>query len=128
MLVSELAWQVSGRRPHRNLKGMNAMKTILIGAALLLLPATAFAAGHMEKKDAATAMPAATPGDPAMPAAAVPGDAATPAKLPRCSAKIQDSCDQSMTTEKNALSYYPAESRDAGNNKIAGVKAMPKPM
>ena len=128
MLVSELAWQVSGRRPHRNLKGMNAMKTILIGAALLLLPATAFAAGHMEKKDAATAMPAAaaTPGDPAMSAA--PGDPAMPAKLPRCSAKIQDSCDQSMTTEKNALSYYPAESRDAGNNKIAGVKAMPKPM
>lgn len=91
------------------------MKTILIGAALLLLPAAAFANSHMEKKDAATAMPA----DGAM--------AAKP--LPKCTAKVQDSCDQSTTTEKNALTYYPADSRDAGNNKIAGAKAMaPKPM
>lgn len=95
------------------------MKTILIGASLLLMPAATFANSHMEKKD--TAMPAAA--DAAMPADGAM--AGTP--LPKCTAKVQDSCDQSATTEKNALPYYPADSRDAGNNKIAGAKAT-KPM
>lgn len=106
---------------------------ILIAAALLALPVAASANSHMEKKGAA--MPAATPGDPATAAPAAESAvaapmAAAPAALPKCTAKVQDSCDQSTTTEKNALSYYPAESRDAGNNKIAGMRAkpMPKPM
>ena len=84
------------------------MKTmILAAAAALLLPVAALA------QDA----PAAPPADAAM----------APKPLPKCTAKIQDSCDQSATTEKNALNYYPADSRDAGNNKIAG-KRPTKPM
>lgn len=87
------------------------MKSLLI-AALLALPVAAVA------QDAAAPAPA-----PAMDAAAAPKP------LPKCTAKVQDSCDQSTTTEKNALPYYPADSRDAGNNKIAGAKATPpKPM
>ena len=88
------------------------MKHLILTAALALLPAVAIA------QDA-----------PADPAAAPAADAAAPAPaaLPRCTAKVQDSCDQSKTTERNALSYYPADSRDAGNNKIAGKKAA-KPM
>ncbi|WP_185965233.1 hypothetical protein [Glacieibacterium frigidum] len=85
------------------------MKSLLI-AALLALPVAAVA------QDAAAPAPAEAP-------------AAAPAPLPKCTAKVQDSCDQSATTEKNALPYYPADSRDAGNNKIAGAKATPpKPM
>ncbi len=83
------------------------MKHLILTAALAFLPAVAIA------QDA-----------PADPAAA---PAAAPAPLPKCTAKVQDSCDQSTTTEKNALSYYPADSRDAGNNKIAGKRPM-KPM
>ena len=79
----------------------------LIFAAALLLPALAAA------QDAPAAPPAAEP------AIAAPAAPAAPAALPKCTAKVQDSCDQSKTTEKNALAYYPAETRDAGNNKIA---------
>jgi hypothetical protein len=72
------------------------MKHLILTAALALLPAAALA------QDA-----------PAAPAAGAP--------LPKCSAKVTDSCDQSATTEKNALTYYPADSRDAGNNKIGAA-------
>lgn len=89
------------------------MKHLILTAALALLPAVAIA------QDA--------PADPAAAPAAEPAAAPAPAALPKCTAKVQDSCDQSKTTEKNALSYYPADSRDAGNNKIAGKKAA-KPM
>lgn len=81
------------------------MKSLLI-AALLALPVAAVA------QDAAAPMPAME-------------TMAAPQPLPKCTAKVQDSCDQSTTTEKNALPYYPADSRDAGNNKIAGAKAKP---
>ncbi len=82
------------------------MKHLILIAAAALLPTAALA------QDAPAAPPA---------------DAMAAKPLPKCTAKIQDSCDQSKTTEKNALNYYPADSRDAGNNKIAGKKAM-KPM
>lgn len=89
------------------------MKTLIIAAAAaLLLPVAAFA-----QEAPAAAEPAVAP-----------AQAAAPAALPKCTAKIQDSCDQSKTTEKNALNYYPAETRDAGNNKIAGAKASKPPM
>ncbi len=80
------------------------MKHLILTAALMLLPAAAMA------QDA-----------PAAPAAAA-------ASLPKCSAKVQDSCDQSMTTEKNALDHYPADTRDAGNNKIGAPMAKPMMM
>ena len=57
--------------------------------------------------------------------AAVPAAALAQTALPKCTAKLQDSCDQSMTTEKNAIDHYPAETRDAGNNKIGKASAMP---
>jgi|GEM_PF-3318839 len=79
------------------------MKHLILIAAVALLPAAALAQD------------------------APPADAMAAKPLPKCTAKIQDSCDQSMTTEKNALDYYPADSRDAGNNKIAGKRPM-KPM
>lgn len=94
------------------------MKHLILAAALALLPAVAIAQD-------APADPAAAPAADAPAAEAAP--AAAPAALPKCTAKVQDSCDQSKTTERNALSYYPADSRDAGNNKIAGKKAS-KPM
>ena len=81
------------------------MKHLILTAALALLPAAALA------QDAPMA--------PAAPAAGAP--------LPKCSAKITDSCDQSMTTEKNALDHYPADTRDAGNNKIGGAMTMHRP-
>ena len=83
------------------------MKHLILTVALALLPAAAMA------QDA----PAADP------AAAAP--AAAPAALPKCTAKVQDSCDQSKTTEKNALDHYPADKRDAGNNKIGAPAAAP---
>ncbi|WP_419814133.1 hypothetical protein [Glacieibacterium sp.] len=52
--------------------------------------------------------------------------AAAPPALPKCTAKVQDSCDQSKTTEKYALDHYPADKRDAGNNKIGAPAAMPR--
>lgn len=85
----------------------------LIVAALIALPAAAFA------QDAAAPAPMAADAPMAAPMEAKP--------LPKCTAKVQDSCDQSATTEKNALPYYPADSRDADNNKIAGAKPT-KPM
>ncbi len=85
------------------------MKSLLI-AALLALPGAALANSHMEKKAPMAAAPASG--------------------LPKCTAKVQDSCDQSLTTEKNALDHYPAETRDAGNNKIGKMAMAPaaKPM
>jgi hypothetical protein len=66
-----------------------------------------------------------------LPFAAVAQDApaAAPPALPKCTAKVQDSCDQSKTTEKNALDHYPADTRDAGNNKIGATAtaAAPRP-
>lgn len=57
--------------------------------------------------------PAAPPADAAAPAAT---PAAAPmAALPKCTAKVQDSCDQSKTTERNALSGEQADARDARN-------------
>lgn len=82
------------------------MKHLILTAALTLLPA------------AALAQMAPAPAD-------APAAAAAP--LPKCSAKVQDSCDQSKTTEKNALDHYPADTRDAGNNKI-GAPMAAKPM
>ena len=66
----------------------------------------------------------------ALPAAVCAAPMAAPAgALPKCTAKVQDSCDQSMTTEKNAIDHYPADTRDAGNNKIGGMhSAMAMPM
>ena len=81
------------------------MKHLILTAALTLLPAAALAQ--------------MTPAPADAPAAAAP--------LPKCSAKVQDSCDQSKTTEKNALDHYPADTRDAGNNKI-GAPMASKPM
>ena len=81
------------------------IKHFLIGSALLL-PIAALANSHMEKKDAAMPAAAAVAADAAMPAAAAPASA-----LPKCTAKVQDSCDQSKTTEKNALDHYPADTR-----------------
>lgn len=75
------------------------MKHLILTAALALLPAAALAQDAPE---------------PAAPAAG--------AMLPKCTAKVQDSCDQSQTTEKNALDHYPAETRDAGNNKIGATR------
>ena len=71
-------------------------KTFLVSAALLLLPAAV----------AAQMAPAA------------------PGALPKCTAKVQDSCDQSATTEKNAIDYYPADARDAGNFKVGKAAPM----
>jgi hypothetical protein len=81
------------------------MKTlVLAGIAALLLPV-----GVIAQTDPAGA-PAAAPAAPMTP-------------LPKCTAKVRDSCDQSTTTEKNALDHYPADTRDAGNNKIGGATA-----
>ena len=81
------------------------MKHLILTVAFALLPAAAMA----------QADPAAAPEAAA---------AAAPAALPKCSAKVTDSCDQSKTTEKNALDHYPADKRDAGNNKIGAAAPM----
>lgn len=35
--------------------------------------------------------------------------------LPKCTAKVTDSCDQTMTTEKRAMTGEQADARDARN-------------
>ena len=78
------------------------MKHVIFVAALALLPAAALAQN-------------------AAPAAAG-------ASLPMCSAKVQDSCQQGPAQQARALDHYPADKRDAGNNKIgAPMAAMHKP-
>ncbi len=103
-VVSGLVSASSGRGPGKS-KG-TPMKSLFI-VALIALPGAALANSHMEKKTATTVATAPASG------------------LPKCTAKVQDSCDQSMTTEKNALDHYPAETRDADNNKMGKAAMAP---
>ncbi len=50
--------------------------------------------------------------------------------MPKCSATVRDSCDQSMTTEKNAMTAEQAmKSGGVGDRKTGGAAMMPaKPM
>jgi len=52
--------------------------------------------------------------------------------LPKCSATVRDSCDQSMTTERNAMTADQAmKSGGVGDRKTGGAAMMPmgdKPM
>ena len=98
------------------------MKSLLI-VALLALPGVALANSHTEKDRMMAKKMAAAPMT-AEPMAAGPM-AAAPSAMPKCTAKVQDSCDQSKTTERNALDHYPADTRDAGNNKMGAAHAMP---
>ncbi len=76
------------------------MKYLLITAALMMAPAAALAQDP--------------PADPGM---------AAGASLPMCSAKVHDSCMQTKAQQASALDHYPADSRDAGNNKIGAPMA-----
>lgn len=65
-------------------------------------------------------------------APALAQDAPAAPALPKCTAKVQDRCDQTLTSEKRAMSGEQADARDARNGgkwtpdgKTA--KAAPKP-
>ena len=77
------------------------MKHLILAAAVALLPAVAMAQGA-----------------PAAPAGGA---------MPMCTAKVQDSCQQGPAQQARALDHYPADKRDAGNNKIGGGADTPAP-
>lgn len=75
------------------------MKSLFCAAAMLLIvPAAASAASHTEAK-----------------------------ALPKCSATVRDACDQSTTTEKNAMTAAQAEATGGvGDRGARTVAATPK--
>ena len=81
------------------------MKHLILTVAIALLPTAALA-----QADPAAAPEAAV--------AAAPATA-----LPKCTAKVTDSCQQTKAQQANALDHYPADTRDAGNNKIGAPAA-----
>lgn len=100
-------------------------KMLAISALAMLIGAPALAQDTMAPA-APPATDTMTPAAPPATDAMAPATPATGAPMPKCSAKITDSCDQSKTTERYALTAEQAEKTggvgDRAENRRAPAK------